>query len=98
MACSHRETERIFRQRGCPPPHVAQQMRGTMTPPAAKSPTALRATAYHEAGHAVAEHALGLTVNKVSIIPGEGFNGVCRSPGALGYHFANGRERRAIGR
>jgi ATP-dependent Zn protease len=69
-----------------------------MTSPTTSPEEALRATAYHEAGHAVANLVQGLTVDRVSIIPGEGFNGRCRSPGALGYRFSNARQRRAIGR
>jgi ATP-dependent Zn protease len=45
----------------------------------------IRATAYHEAGHAVVAIAQGLTINKVSIIPGEEFNGVTFLPSLLHY-------------
>jgi ATP-dependent Zn protease len=57
-----------------------------------------RATAYHEAGHAVIRLVKGLTVNRVSIIPGEGFTGVCLAPGVLGYECSGRRERRETGR
>jgi hypothetical protein len=56
------------------------------------------ATAYHEAGHAVITFAQGLTVHKVSIVPGEEYNGVCVEPGVARYHPSNSREQRAIAR
>jgi ATP-dependent Zn protease len=56
----------------------------------------LRATAYHEAGHAVAHLALGRTNDKVSIIPGEGFNDQCDSAGVGGYYYVNACQRRAL--
>jgi hypothetical protein len=66
----------------------------------------VRATAYHEAGHAVANVALGLAINKVSIIPGEDhhgldYTGICVSPGVLDYHYPSAgvvREQRAVAR
>jgi ATP-dependent Zn protease len=51
-----------------------------------------RATAYHEAGHAVVDVVLGLTVNKVSIVQGKYHKGSCRGPGLQGYHFWTRRE------
>jgi ATP-dependent Zn protease len=40
-----------------------------------RSDEELRATAYHEAGHAVIAIALGLTIKKVNIIKGQDYNG-----------------------
>jgi ATP-dependent Zn protease len=51
-----------------------------------------RATAYHEAGHAVIAIALGLTVKKVSIVKGQDYNGLCRQLGLLGYHLRDRRD------
>ena len=47
--------------------------------------TGLTATAYHEAGHAVVALALGRTVQRVSIVPGQGWLGRCE--------FQKGRVR-----
>lgn len=69
-----------------------------MAKPRKRSAKELRATAYHEAGHAVITVALGLTINKVSIVPGEGYSGVCREPGVLGYESSSRRDRRSIAR
>lgn len=49
------------------------------------------ATAYHEAGHAIIAHALGIRVYKVSIVPGEDYSGVCAQAGFNGY-FAKPHE------
>jgi hypothetical protein len=43
-----------------------------------KSTKALAATAYHEAGHAVASFSLGRTVRRVSIVPDGFYLGHCR--------------------
>ena len=55
-------------------------------------------TAYHEAGHAVAILARGLSVELVTIIPGEGFNGVCYHPSVYGYYTASKTVQRQIAR
>ena len=57
-----------------------------------------RATAYHEAGHAVIAVAQGLAINKVSVIPGQDYYGVCVHPSVYGYSFSTKRERRSIAR
>ena len=62
-----------------------------------KKPT-IEETAYHEAGHAVANIALGLHTTRVSIVNEGGDFGRCFSPGSAGYHFKNQREFRRIGR
>ena len=69
-----------------------------MTAKKKRTPQDLRATAYHEAGHAVANIAQGLTIDTVSIIPGKGYHGMCISPSVWEYDAASTRERRAIGR
>jgi ATP-dependent Zn protease len=61
-----------------------------------RTPQELRATAYHEAGHAVAAIAQGLTIHKVSIVPGVGYYGVCFSLSVLHYVFRSQKERREI--
>jgi ATP-dependent Zn protease len=58
----------------------------------------LRATAYHEAGHAVITIVQGLTLKKVSIVPGEDYNGLSVEPAVAGYDFSNAREARSIAR
>jgi ATP-dependent Zn protease len=63
-----------------------------------RTPEQIRATAYHEAGHAVVHVAMGLVNNKVSIIPGKDYNGVCHAPNVLGYYETHKSKRRAIGR
>ncbi len=63
-----------------------------------RSDREVRATAYHEAGHAVISIALGLTIDNVSIIPGDDYNGICRKPSVMGYYTSNNRERLAIAR
>jgi ATP-dependent Zn protease len=63
-----------------------------------RSDEELRATAYHEAGHAVITVVQGLTINKVSIVPGHDYNGICSQPGVAGYHYSNRREERSIAR
>ena len=56
-------------------------------------------TAYHEGGHVVAHFALGLAVNKASIIPKEGSLGQALSPPVLGYESGGSRrEQRQIAR
>jgi ATP-dependent Zn protease len=57
-----------------------------------RSDEELRATAYHEAGHVVIAIALGLTVKKVSIVPGQDYNGVCVQPNLVGYHLRDRRD------
>lgn len=66
--------------------------------PIKRTPEDLRATAYHEAGHAVVTFAQGLTIDTVSIIPAEDYNGICLEPSVLGYRFESWRDRRAIAR
>jgi len=44
----------------------------------ALTPAQRRATAYHEAGHAVIGEALGVHMKTTSIVPGEGFDGQVR--------------------
>ena len=38
-----------------------------------------RATAYHEAGHAIMNLSLGVRLKRVTIVPAEGFDGTCQS-------------------
>jgi ATP-dependent Zn protease len=59
---------------------------------------ALRATAFHEAGHAVAAVVQGLHVVSVSVVETRNYVGVCLEPTALGYQFENWNERRQIAR
>jgi ATP-dependent Zn protease len=63
-------------------------------------PPELECTAYHEAGHAVAALALGLSVNTISIVPDP--DGECAgfvlSPGVLGYETSSSREQKEIAR
>lgn len=49
---------------------------------AAKRRRDLAATAYHEAGHALADHVLGFHIRSVTVFPGKGFAG--RVTGRLG--------------
>ena len=53
-----------------------------------------RATAYHEAGHAVITIAQGLEIHKVSIVPGEGYNGFCEKPGVSAYLDDDSKDRK----
>jgi ATP-dependent Zn protease len=63
-----------------------------------KRPSALECTAYHEAGHAVVDLALGLTVQKVSIVPDDASNGFCRGPSVQLYEASGRKERRTVAR
>jgi ATP-dependent Zn protease len=63
-----------------------------------RSEADLRATAYHEAGHAVVTLALGLSIDSVSIIAAEDFNGVCRKPNVIHYGAVTKRVQKAIAR
>jgi hypothetical protein len=56
------------------------------------APSARRRAAYHEAGHAVAQHVLGLGVGWISI--GSDGRGVCAAPRAA-EHALRPRERAA---
>lgn len=62
------------------------------------APLTDRATAIHEAGHAVSLMALGLTIDSVSIVPTEKYSGIANSPGLLGYYADTRPERAAIAR
>jgi ATP-dependent Zn protease len=59
---------------------------------------AAEATAFHEAGHAVALFAAGLSAETVCIVPGKGYSGYCVHPSVYEYITANRRERRSIAR
>ncbi len=48
--------------------------------------TQLESTAYHEAGHAVARHCLGLKIKKVTIVPHDDCLGSVSGPSATGRH------------
>ena len=65
-----------------------------------RDPDALRATAYHEAGHAVAEVVQGLSVSSASIVADADDDslGRCYSPPVLGYEFNSAREQRQVAR
>jgi uncharacterized protein (TIGR03067 family) len=63
-----------------------------------RSEQELRATAFHEAGHAIVELALGLTVTKVSIIACEDYYGSVDGPGPAGYEDGNACERKNTGK
>jgi uncharacterized protein (TIGR03067 family) len=63
-----------------------------------RSEQELRATAFHEAGHAIVKLALGLTVTKVSIIAREDYYGSVDGPGPLGYDDRNARDRKDTGK
>lgn len=63
-----------------------------------RSPEELRATAYHEAGHAVVAVALGLGFNSASIDPKENVLGHLTHPSLFGYHFSNNREKYSLAR
>ncbi len=60
--------------------------------------TALQATAFHEAGHAVVLLHFGLPFTEVTICPGAGSLGHITHPPPLGVEHQGARERRTIAR
>ena len=67
-------------------------------PPEERQPWEIRATAYHEAGHAVVMLAFGLEINEVTISPDaeRDSNGHISHPPPLGYTTSSMRDQRSL--